>query len=165
MGASFTIRKAEVGDAEAIHQAHMKSILEVCSKDHTAEEVNGWGRRPYLKEQRIEAITKHYVYVVVIENKIEGFIDFSILENKTEAYVYALYLTEKTIGRGAGKELMRILFDICKKSEVKTIKLHSTITAHEFYRKMGFEDSGPMTCVLVNQVQVRCTPMIKILST
>ncbi len=35
----ITIRIAEVADAENIHHAHMRSINEICSKDHSVDEI------------------------------------------------------------------------------------------------------------------------------
>jgi hypothetical protein len=37
------IRKAKVGDESGIHEAHMRSIREICVKDHGEEEIKGWG--------------------------------------------------------------------------------------------------------------------------
>ncbi|MDD4974118.1 MAG: hypothetical protein PHY93_07185 [Bacteriovorax sp.] len=38
----YIIRKAEPKDAFGIYTAHMKSIQEVCSRDHSSEEVDAW---------------------------------------------------------------------------------------------------------------------------
>lgn len=158
---NFTIRQASELDAKAIHEAHMKSIKEVCSIDHTAEEINAWGNRPYREDIRIEAISNQFVYVVEIENTVEGFLHFNILENKTDAYVFGLYLTKNANGHGAGNELIKKLFEICKIRSILKINLHSTITAHKFYLKMGFADTAAMTTVLINQTPIRCIPMAK----
>jgi hypothetical protein len=55
------IRRAKPGDAKAIHEAHMKSIQEVCSKDHSFEEISAWGNRPYLEEQRQNSINNDLI--------------------------------------------------------------------------------------------------------
>jgi len=39
------IRPARSGDEPAIHEAHMRSVREVCVKDHGEEEIRGWGNR------------------------------------------------------------------------------------------------------------------------
>lgn len=158
------IRKAELKDAEAIHLAHMLSIQEVCSKEHTEDEINVWGRRPFREEQRHNAILNNIVYVVELENSIEGFLHFNLLDNKKDAYVYGLYLTKKVQGRGVAKKLINILFEICFDNNIEKIDLSSTITAHKFYQKMGFIDNGLLGHVLFGQVKVRCYPMTKVFS-
>ena len=40
------IRLARPGEEAQIHEAHMRSIREICIKDHGEEEVRGWGNRP-----------------------------------------------------------------------------------------------------------------------
>jgi hypothetical protein len=39
------IRKAVPGEEQEIHKVHMRSIREVCVKDHGEEEIKGWGNR------------------------------------------------------------------------------------------------------------------------
>lgn len=166
---AMLIRKARPTDALGIHLAHMKSIQEVCSLDHSVDEVSAWGNRPYDEESRVKAITEECVFVVEKENQIQGYAHFHFLidaeiKSPKEVYIVALYLTKETIGHGIGKKLVEIIIDECKKMNVKKMSLHSTITAHPFYEKLGFLDTAPMTTVVVNHVPVRCTPMEKILT-
>lgn len=161
MNSNNYIRKATPADALKIHEAHMRSIQEVCSIDHSENEIKAWGYRPFYEDQRIHAINEQFVYVVEIEDQIEGFLHFNILENKTDAYIYGLYLTKKSNGFGLGTKMMNIVFDKCEQNNIHKINLHSTITAHNFYLKMGFADTAPMTTVLINQTPIRCIPMSK----
>jgi hypothetical protein len=47
------IREAKPGDESLIHEAHMRSIREVCIKDHGEEEIHGWGgsSRPFQTQE------------------------------------------------------------------------------------------------------------------
>jgi hypothetical protein len=65
------IREARPGDEAGIHEAAMRSIREICVKDHGEEEVRGWGNRP-LGNRWIGAILEGYVWVVEFENTIHG---------------------------------------------------------------------------------------------
>jgi N-acetylglutamate synthase-like GNAT family acetyltransferase len=38
--------------------------------------------------------------------------------------------------------------------KIKEITLEATLTAHEFYKKMGFSDSGPQTSVEMRRVTI-----------
>jgi putative acetyltransferase len=156
------IRRAVPEDAFAIHQAHMKSIREICSKDHSPEEVSVWGNRLYKEEERQKSINNQFVSIVLIDNIVEGFIHFDFTDSsKNEIYIFALYLTLNAAGFGIGRKFIDIVFLECKNSGVKRVNLHSTITAHDFYQKMGFIDTAAMTTVEVAGQAVRCIPMGK----
>ncbi|MFM6929298.1 MAG: GNAT family N-acetyltransferase [Bdellovibrio sp.] len=157
----FAIRRALPDDALGIHEAHMRSIREVCSKDHTAEEIQGWGNRPYREDQRVNAIQKQHVWVVENVGKIAGY-GHLFLSNKDDlmrGYVVALYLAPEANGRGLGAELIRSMIAEAQSKKAIEISLESTLTAHGFYNKMGFRDSGEQITVEVGGSKVRCIPM------
>jgi hypothetical protein len=56
------IRLARPGDEAAVHAAHMRSIREVCVKDHGEEEIRGWGFRD-LGNRWVDAILRKEVWV------------------------------------------------------------------------------------------------------
>lgn len=58
------IRRARHGDEEGIHNAHMKSINEVCAKDYKPEQTAAWGGRDFNFEQKRKLIDTQYVWVV-----------------------------------------------------------------------------------------------------
>jgi GNAT superfamily N-acetyltransferase len=155
------IRRAFYADAEGIHKAHMKSIQQVCAKDHTPQEIQGWGHRPFQKEQRLRAIENDWVWAIEDQNEIEGYGYIAVFdkEGHREAYVYGLYLTPKMLGRGVGKNLFETVLEVLKSQHVGFVRLDSTITAQEFYKKMGFVNTGPEKTVEIGGSPVRCYPM------
>ncbi len=159
------IRKAKPEDAHGIHLAHMKSIQEVCSKDHTVDEINAWGKRPYKEDQRLNAINKDFVWVVEKDKCIEGFGHLGMYEkdNQKKAYIYGLYLTPDVLGFGLGNEIIKKMIETSASEGVKEITLESTLTAHDFYKSKGFEDSGDQKTVEINGQKIRCFPMRMIL--
>lgn len=157
----YFIRRAKKEDALALHNAHMCSIREVCSKDHTPEEISGWGNRPFNEEQRIHAIENQSVWVVEINNLIEGYaaIKFKEIDQEIHAHIFGLYLAPKALGQGIGKELLNLMIAEAKNNNVNRITLESTITAHRFYQKYGFVDYGEELKVNIGGSEVRCRPM------
>jgi predicted N-acetyltransferase YhbS len=154
------IRKAKPGEERAIHEAHMRSIREVCVKDHGIEEVSGWGNRP-LGDRWIEAIENGDVLVVEFNGEIHGHGFMKIIDkdgNKT-GFIQGLYLTAEVIGMGLGRKLTHLLLEKARLADVKTVALESTITAHGFYKKLGFKDAGPMVHEVIGGHPVRCIPM------
>ncbi|WP_413577969.1 GNAT family N-acetyltransferase [Bdellovibrio sp. HCB290] len=155
------IRRALIEDAPGIHDAHMRSIQEICSKDHSPEEIKGWGNRPYSQENRLHAIKNHSVWVVEDSGKIEGYaqIAFNEKEGMLCAHVLGLYLTTSVVGTGVGKKLLQLMIEEIKAKRVCKVTLESTMTAHGFYKKFGFVDSAPEILAQIGGSGVRCQPM------
>ncbi len=159
---SIIIRRAEVKDAEAVHHAHMKSINEICSKDHSPDEIRVWGGRQYNPDFRIPAIQEQFYLVVESENKIEGFCQLKLNTNdqgiKT-AHLYGLYITPKMLNKGIGFKLLNLALEFLKSENVKEVTLKSSITALEFYKKHGFVRHGEMSGMVRDGVKITGYPM------
>lgn len=67
------IRRARLEDARGIHEAHMRSIQQICSKDHSPEEIRAWGGRPFQEVMRRYAISNHHVWVIEENEAICGY--------------------------------------------------------------------------------------------
>lgn len=157
----YFIRRARKEDAQDIHDAHMRSIREICSKENTVEEISGWGNRPFNKDQRIAAIENHFVWVVEINKKIEGYaqIVFKEIEEQVFAHIFGLYLSSNALGLGVGRKFIELMIEEAKTKKVSRITLESTITAHKFYQKFEFVDTGDQITVQIGESAVRCQPM------
>ena len=155
------IRRAKLGDEKGIHEAHMRSIREVCVKDHGEDEISCWGNRA-LGDRWTKAIEEDFVWVVEFQNKIHGHAYIQIEQGKKEikAFVYGLYLTPEVLGQGGGKKLLALMINEAKNAGVKTVRLDSTKTAHEFYLKQGFLDEGPSKKERIGKSTVTCIPML-----
>jgi GNAT superfamily N-acetyltransferase len=155
------IRRANPKDARAIHEAHMRSIREVCSKDHTPEEIQGWGNRPFDQERRVNGILNHLAWVVERNGEIEGYSHLRIAEDAgiKIAHIHALYLTPKVLNQGLGYRLVHLMLDEAKTAKAEKVSLSSTLTAHAFYQRIGFRDDGPEEVVEIGGSHVRCYPM------
>ncbi|MBK9324449.1 MAG: GNAT family N-acetyltransferase [Bdellovibrionaceae bacterium] len=160
-GEVLLVRRAAIQDAEAIHRAHMKSIQEVCSKDHSFDEITAWGHRPYRKEQRTSSIKNDLVWVIEDHGTIEGFGHLKIFEKDGLkcGHIFGLYLTPKVLCKSLGKAIVDMMIEEMKSAKVKKVTLESTITAQKFYRKMGFVDDGSQITVEIGGTAVRCYPM------
>lgn len=154
------IRLARSGEEAAIHDAHMRSIREVCIKDHGQEEIKGWGYRP-LSNRWTQAIELNQVYVVESEGEIfgVGYIVHVEREGGNFAYLNSLYFTPEVLGLGLAKSMLSILISMAKSWQVNSIRLDSTITAYGFYKRHGFQDSGEVRKVEIGGSPVTCYPM------
>ena len=156
-----TIRKARPGEEAQLHEAHMRSIREVCSRDHTTEEISGWGHRP-LGNRWTAAIERDQVLVVEMDGVISGVGHLGVLPDQPEeGHIYALYLTPEATGIGVGVKIANQLLDYARSKGVKVVRLYSTITAHKFYQRLGFVDEGEMQTMMIGGNPVHCYPMVK----
>ena len=156
------VRRAKLRDQVGIHDSHMRSIREICVHDHGEEEIKGWGYREVRSHQQWEQTlsnTKKYIWVVEHENKIEGHCFISLVPEDAKADIHCLYLTPVVYKKGFGAILMEHMLEVAKENNIKKIFLQSTITAHSFYKKYGFEDAGPMQKVEIGGYPVRALPM------
>lgn len=155
------IREARPGDESGIHEAHMRSIREVCIKDHGEEEIKGWGNRP-LGDRWITPIREGHVWVVEFHGVIHGLAYVRLHEENHEkkAHIFGLYLTPEVLKKGTGSKLVELMLNKAKSAAVKEITLDSTITAHNFYKRFGFRDNGPMKWTEIGGSRVRGYPMI-----
>lgn len=155
------VRKALPKDAEAIHCAHMKSIQEICSKDHSHQEIQAWGHRPYREDHRVGSIKNDLVWVVEDQGLVEGYGHLKIFEKNGQkhGHIFGLYLTPKVIGKSFGKAIIDLMMEEIKSATVKQVSLEATITARNFYRKAGFVEAGPEMTVEISGTAIRCYPM------
>lgn len=155
------IRRAEVTDAKGIHDAHMISINEICSKDHSADEIRVWGGRQCEQVNRLPAIKNDFYLVVESQDKVEGFCQLKLnyKDGLTTAHLYGLYITPKILKMKVGHVLMALVFEYCLSEDVKLINLGSSLTARGFYKKYGFYETGDLSFTKMNSVDVRYYPM------
>lgn len=154
------IRKALPGEEKEIHEAHMRSIREVCVRDHGVEEIKGWGNRP-LENRWVDAIKTELVWVIEFNKTIQGLGYLRVLGKDEEkiGYLHALYLTPEVLGKGVGLKLAKVIITEAKEQQLGVLKLDSTITAYEFYKSLGFKDAGPKKKVEIGGYPVTCFPM------
>jgi GNAT superfamily N-acetyltransferase/ADP-ribose pyrophosphatase YjhB (NUDIX family) len=160
VNSEIVIRVAVPGEEAAIHDAHLRSIREICVKDHGLEEVRGWGYRP-LENRWIAQIRTGYVWVVEYQNAIHGVGHIRMFEEagKQQCYLHALYFTPEVKGKGAGKQLVKLMIETARILQANVLFLDSTITAKKFYERCGFVDAGNMKKVDIGGYPVTCFPM------
>ena len=159
-GHGIFVRRAAEADIEGIHNAHMKSIQEVCSRDHTPEEIKGWGHRPFRPGERLQALKQHqhYVWVVECDGQIEGYAYFQVLQHppkpasalsmdgarievpRATGHLLGLYLTPKILGKGFGKAMLAYLAKLAVERECGRLEwsvLDWNEPAIKFYKSLG----------------------------
>ena len=150
------IRKANIEDAHAIHDMHMRSIKENCADSYSPEAISAWGNREYNEEIRVRSILDDYVLVLEGNSGIAGYMHLSY-----QGEVKALYLAPEAIGQGYGKKLLDLAEGKASDKGVRSLYLHATLNAENFYTRHGFKADGPMDKIEINGQWIECQPMKK----
>ena len=132
------IRKSKIGDKQSVKEAHIRSILQICSKDYTQQQINAWAQPPYSDDVWEKAVNSQHHQVVELDGKIEGFCHSTVHEDQT-GEILGLYLTPKVTGYGIGQEIAHQALDYINKFKPKKIVVEYTVTAKGFYEKLGFK--------------------------
>lgn len=155
------VRWAKLSDMEGIHNAHMRSIQQICSRNYTTEQIEAWGGRKLDKELRSNAILNDLVWVVELEKSIEGYghLKFVPGEQGQEARMAGLFLTTRVFRRYFGKKLVELMFKECETRNVEFMSLDSTLNALDFYQKIGFKVAGEQKFEIFAGMHIECVPM------
>jgi GNAT superfamily N-acetyltransferase len=135
------VRTAKPADAPAVCEVIRRSIVESCVKDHhrdpvvlarwlankTPETVGSW-------------IASPDAFGVVAECDGAG-VGFALLTMPGE--ITLCYLVPEAQGFGIGRAMLMTLESEAARRTVAELTLRSTETAHGFYLRLGFIDSGP----------------------
>ena len=134
------VRIARESDAPAACAVLRRSIAECCAADHLGDPdlIQPWlsNKTP---ENVLQWISAESTYAVVAESKSEVVGVAMLLES---GEITLCYLLPEVRFKGNGKQLLAALEKQARRLELGSIRLHSTKTAHEFYRRNGFKDSG-----------------------
>lgn len=156
----MTIRRARPEDAEAIHEAHMRSIREVCAPDYTTEQIAAWGGRPFRPGMWEAAMNSGHLWVVD-EVGVRGLchLAFPWVDGAEVAEVMAFYLCPEVVGRGFGKALLGLARGVATARGFSELVLRSTRTARPFYLSQGFRQTGPPSASRFGGEQIEGFPL------
>ncbi len=154
----YVIRKSKMDDLDEVIEAHKRSILELCSRDYTEEQVNRWSDVNYSLQVWARSVLHEFHWVVEVEGKVEGFCHAQIHEDG-RGEIAGLYFTRKIAGHGIGREILERAMDYIKSSGALEISITATISAKGFYEKMGFVEIEEKN-VDVRGVSLVCFTMV-----
>ena len=135
--ANYTIRKGQISDMQMVEDAHKRSILELCSKDYTPEQIKSFSSVKYDYDIWVNSVTKDYFLVVEVDKKVEGMFH-ARYRDKELGEVVGLYFTPTVAGKGIGRKVFTQGISELKANGIKKVILTGTVTAKGFYEKMGF---------------------------
>ena len=127
------IRKIREEDAKKVSELIHRTLVEINSKDYSQRVIQNM--KDNFTSQRItKRIKKRDIYVAVDSKKILG---TASLDNNV---ILSFFVDSKNIGKGIGSRLLKFLENKIKKKGFKEAKVPSSITALDFYKKLGYRE-------------------------
>lgn len=147
------IRKATVGDTQAIWMIRNATILAQCRGAYPDQTLDAWtGGEP---TEEFLAWVKSSFYVAVEGDSVVG----SGAIHLETGQIDAVFVAPALMSKGVGRMMMAFLENLASEAGLKTTFLDSTLSAVPFYRKCGYQGDE----VGAYQSLRDCVPMKKAL--
>ncbi len=128
------MREAQLSDAPAILDVHVRSINVLCAGHYSRSECRAW-----TSDARVETYQNairgcfESLYVACVDSKIIGFSALATRELR------ALYLDPNFVGMGYGKQMLQQTEDIARSQRMTLLYLDASLNAVFFYQSQGYE--------------------------
>lgn len=142
----FRVRAAEPRDAVVAAEVLVRSIREVCADDYADEQqaIAAWCAdktpdrvREWLRDRALHTVVAEGLGDVVGVGQLD----------RSSGEIRLCYVAPEMVGLGVGSALMEALEAEAGRSGLDRLTLNSTFTAHDFYRALGYEETGePAPC-------------------
>ena len=143
MNTKLEVRQAGVADAEACSAVLCASIRELCTADHHGDEqiIARWldNKTPETLRSWIQS-PESTLYVAEIDGRVAGV--GGVTSGTSGSEVTLNYVSPNYRNLGVSKAVLNELEKALHDRGVRDAHLTSTTTAHDFYRKAGWLDSG-----------------------
>ncbi len=150
------IRRAQVGDVEAVVRIHGDAIRDVCARDYPPEVIAAWlaGR----SDDRYVSQIRAHSFWVGIEQECVAFGCVRVEAAKLES----LFVAPLALGRGYAANLLSHLEGVALQAGIELLQVDSSLTAQPFYTRHGYNMcAGSATLVLESGIAVAGVPMSK----
>lgn len=128
------IKKARLQDAKELSVLRKATIRTTNKHDYTPAQIALWSKRWNTKDF-VKVFDQLLLYVAVEGGKIIGYAE--IMKVRPEE-MGGLYVHKDFVRTGVGTKLMVKIHDVVRKMGVHRFSLRSSITAKDFYEKLGY---------------------------
>lgn len=133
------IRKFNNDDAKTVSKLICRNFMEVNIKDYSKEEMECLSEI-YNSDKILVVAGYAHMYVVCIDKKIVGCGSISSFWGKQdESILLTIFVLPELQGKGVGRTIIETLEGDEYFLRAKRIEIPASITACEFYKKMGYD--------------------------
>ena len=145
MTEKFTIRRFTPADADAVQEIIHRGLREINGKDYPPKRIEEYCGYFTVDKIKSQAETAHMYVAVSDDGRVAGTGTIApFWGSETESILLTIYVLPDLIGHGIGTAIIQTLEKDEYALRAKRIEIPSSITAVNFYRKMGygFKDGG-----------------------
>jgi ribosomal protein S18 acetylase RimI-like enzyme len=132
----MNIRKFQDRDAGEVSVLIKRCLRKVNSKDYSKKVID-FMCKYFTLDKILENSKKLRTLVVIDDNEVLG--TASLRDNK----ILMVFVDPRVQGKGVGKKLVKKLESLINKKIFQSVKLFSSITAINFYKKLGYKEIRP----------------------
>ena len=140
---TLEIRRAGLGDVDAIAAAHLDSIESIGPHYYPADVVSDWGAR-VKADLYADAMSRGEVFFIAVGD-LDGrpaVLGFSSHRIDPDGHGTAVYVRGRVARQGIGSALFRQAEASAIAAGAAAIDVDASLAAVEFYRAHGFEETG-----------------------
>ena len=137
---NIAIRRFKEEDADIVSEIIRRNFLEVNIKDYPKDEMEHRAQM-YNNKKVLELNSRGHFYVACIDDNVVGCGSVTSFQNKEdESILLAIFVLPELQGKGIGTLIIKALENDEYYLRAKRIELWSSITAYDFYKKLGYSD-------------------------
>ena len=116
-----------------------RNLLEVNIKDYGMEKVQEMAKDFTVEKLKDSLKNRKKVFVAIKDNEVVGTAGIDVSwYNPDEYYILTVFVKPENHGEGIGRLLIKAIEDYAIHSNFKKLIIPASITAHEFYYKLGY---------------------------
>lgn len=124
---------------EQISTIVIRNLLEVNVKDYGVEKVQEMAKDFTVEKLKNALKNRKKVFVAIKDNEVVGTAGIDVSwYNPDEYYVLTVFVKPENHGEGIGRFLIKTIENYAIHSNFKKLIIPASITAHEFYYKLGY---------------------------
>jgi predicted N-acetyltransferase YhbS len=137
---NICIRRINDSDAPAVSKLISRNFLEVNIKDYSRDEMEHLSET-YSPDKVIEISRNAHMYIASTDDTVIGCGAISSFWGKQdESILLSFFVLPELHGKGIGRKIIETLENDEFFLRAKRIEISASITAYEFYKRMGYDD-------------------------
>lgn len=136
---NFSIRKFEKNDADIVSKMICRNFMEINIEDYSKKEMEELAKT-YNADKLLQISGYSHMYVACMYNKVVGCGAISSFWGKQEeSILLTIFVLPELHSKGIGRKIIETLESDEYFLRAKRIEIPASITACNFYKKMGYD--------------------------
>ena len=156
------IRLAEAKDIEVLDDIRAKAVKAHCPSAYDEAQVKALMVRSIENEVYEKAIERSRMMVLTEKGEIGGFIMYRVPSKASSpAHIDWIFITPSMSSKGYGRKMVEKVETMAIEGGNSQVKLISTKNSEPFFRKLGYDNSGPALRQTMEGQVINLQPLFK----